>query len=35
MLNFEAGTAAVKELERVMGIKDEVLRIKTLVKGKG
>lgn len=35
VVNFEAGTAAVKELERVMGIKDEVLRTKTLLRGKG
>lgn len=31
VINFEAKTAVVKELERVAGIKDEVLRIKTLV----
>jgi len=34
VVNFEAGPTAVKELERVMGIKDEVLRTKTLLKGK-
>lgn len=34
VLNFESEAAAVKELERVAGIKDEVLRIKTLVKEK-
>lgn len=34
VLSFEAEAAAVKELERVAGIRDEVLRIKTLVKEK-
>jgi small subunit ribosomal protein S6 len=34
VLNFESEAGAVKELERVAGIKDEVLRIKTLVKEK-
>lgn len=29
---FESGSGVVKELERVAGIKDEVLRAKTLVK---
>ncbi len=32
VLTFESEAAAVKELERVAGIKDEVLRAKTLVK---
>lgn len=31
VVNFEAGADLVKELERIMGIKDEVLRTKTLV----
>ena len=35
VVDFEAGTTVVKELERVMGIKDDVLRAKTVVKGKG
>ncbi|MFH1149106.1 MAG: 30S ribosomal protein S6 [Actinomycetota bacterium] len=34
VVNFESGPGAVKELERVMGIRDEVLRTKTLVKEK-
>ena len=29
---FESGSGVVKELERVAGIKDEVLRAKTLIK---
>jgi len=33
VVNFESDTTVVKELERVMGIKDDVLRTKTLVKG--
>lgn len=35
VLNFEAETGTVKELERIMGIKDEVLRIKTLLMDRG
>jgi len=35
VMNFEAETNAVKELERVAGIRDDVLRIKTLVKEGG
>lgn len=35
VINFEADTGAVKELERVMGIRDDVLRTKTLVREKG
>jgi small subunit ribosomal protein S6 len=35
VVNFEAGTTVVKELERVMGIRDEVLRTKTVVREKG
>ncbi len=34
VVNFDAGTTVVKELERVMGIKDEVLRAKTVVREK-
>jgi small subunit ribosomal protein S6 len=34
VVHFESGPGAVKELERVMGIRDEVLRTKTLVKEK-
>jgi small subunit ribosomal protein S6 len=33
VINFEAETAVVKELDRVTGIRDEVLRTKTLVRG--
>lgn len=32
VIEFESGAGAVKELERVAGIKDEVLRAKTLVR---
>lgn len=32
VIGFEAEAAVVKELERVAGIKDEVLRTKTLVR---
>jgi small subunit ribosomal protein S6 len=32
VVNFEAETSTIKELERVAGIRDDVLRIKTLVK---
>lgn len=35
VVSFEAGTGVVKELERIMGIKDDVLRTKTLVQKKG
>lgn len=35
VVDFEAGITVAKELERVMGIKDDVLRAKTLQKGKG
>jgi small subunit ribosomal protein S6 len=35
VVNFEAEAGAVKELERVMGIRDDVLRTKTLVRQKG
>lgn len=34
VVGFEAGTTVVKELERVMGIRDDVLRTKTVVLGK-
>jgi small subunit ribosomal protein S6 len=33
VINFEAEAAVVKELDRVTGIRDEVLRTKTLVRG--
>ena len=35
VINFEADTGVVKELERVLGIRDDVLRTKTLVREKG
>lgn len=35
VINFEADTGVVKELYRVMGIRDDVLRTKTLVREKG
>jgi small subunit ribosomal protein S6 len=35
VIDFEADTGVVKELERVMGIRDDVLRTKTLVREKG
>jgi len=35
VINFEADAGVVKELERVMGIRDDVLRTKTLVREKG
>ena len=35
VVNFEAETGVIKELERVMGIRDDVLRTKTLVMEKG
>lgn len=35
VINFEADTGVVKELERIMGIRDDVLRTKTLVREKG
>lgn len=31
VVNFEGGSSAIKELERVMKIKDEVLRTKTIL----
>lgn len=33
VVNFESEAAVVKELERVAGIRDDVLRTKTVVKG--
>lgn len=33
VVNFESEAAAVKELERVTGIRDDILRTKTIVKG--
>lgn len=35
VINFEADTGVVKELERVLGIRDDILRTKTLVREKG
>lgn len=35
VINFEADTGVVKELDRVTRIRDEVLRTKTLVREKG
>ena len=35
VINFEAETGVVKEMDRVMGIRDDVLRTKTLVREKG
>jgi small subunit ribosomal protein S6 len=32
VVDFEAESEVTKELERVAGLKDEILRIKTLVK---
>lgn len=34
VVKFQSGTDIVKELERVLGIKDDVLRLKTLVTSK-
>ncbi len=33
VVNFESEPGAVKELERVTGIRDDILRTKTVVKG--
>ncbi|MHB8896617.1 MAG: 30S ribosomal protein S6 [Candidatus Geothermincolia bacterium] len=35
VINFEADTGVIKELERVTAIRDDVLRTKTLVLDKG
>ena len=35
VVNFQSGTDLIKELDRVMAIRDDVLRIKTLVREKG
>jgi small subunit ribosomal protein S6 len=35
VLNFEAEAGVVKEFDRVTGIRDEILRTKTLVRDKG
>jgi small subunit ribosomal protein S6 len=35
VINFESDTGVIKELERVLGIRDDVLRTKTLVMEKG
>ena len=35
VINFESNTGVVKELDRVTGIRDDVLRTKTLVREKG
>jgi small subunit ribosomal protein S6 len=35
VINFDADTGVVKELERVTGIRDDILRTKTLVREKG
>jgi len=35
VVNFESEAGVVKELERVMGIRDDVLRTKTVLAGKG
>jgi small subunit ribosomal protein S6 len=35
VINFDADTGVVKELERVTAIRDDVLRTKTLVREKG
>ena len=35
VINFESGTDFIKELDRVTAIRDDVLRIKTLVIEKG
>ncbi|PKQ27908.1 MAG: 30S ribosomal protein S6 [Candidatus Anoxymicrobium japonicum] len=35
VINFESGVGVVKEMERVMNIRDDVLRIKTFVRDRG
>jgi small subunit ribosomal protein S6 len=35
VINFEAEAGVVKELDRVTGIRDDILRTKTLVRDKG
>lgn len=35
VINFEAGSKMVKELQRVMGIRDDVLRTKTVLLERG